>query len=92
MFTCVITNLTLFNLAGGKIIYQPLNRLLSLQRMRILKTFDPSMSALPIIVSRIRQVLNCSSTNRKRELGLDRRETGVIGSDYVRLYHFHLKS
>ena len=34
------------------------------------------MSALPIIVSRIHQVLDCSPTNRELELGLDRRETG----------------
>jgi hypothetical protein len=26
--------------------------------------------------SRIRQLLDCSPTNRERELGLDRRETG----------------
>jgi hypothetical protein len=26
--------------------------------------------------SRIRQALDCSPTNRERELGLDRRETG----------------
>ncbi|CAN6801390.1 unnamed protein product [Brassica oleracea] len=30
------------------------------------------------IVSRIHQVLDCSPTNRERELGLDRRETGYV--------------
>ena len=35
------------------------------------------MSALPIIVdAEGDQVLDCSPTNRERELGLDRRETG----------------
>ena len=38
--------------------------------------FDPSMSALPIIVKQNSQALDCSPTNRERELGLDRRETG----------------
>ncbi|KAL1229835.1 GPI mannosyltransferase [Trichinella spiralis] len=33
--------------------------------------------------SRIRQALDCSPTNRERELGLDRRET-VIGNDKLR--------
>ncbi|WZZ00090.1 hypothetical protein YC2023_072418 [Brassica napus] len=29
---------------------------------------------------RIHQVLDCSPTNRERELGLDRRETGTVDS------------
>ncbi len=38
--------------------------------------FDPSMSALPIIPKQNSVSLDCSPTNRERELGLDRRETG----------------
>ncbi|KAK3177559.1 hypothetical protein Dsin_032980 [Dipteronia sinensis] len=38
--------------------------------------FDPSMSALPIIVKQNSPSVDCSPTNRERELGLDRRETG----------------
>ena len=32
--------------------------------------FDPSMLALPIIARQIRQVIDCSPTNRECELGL----------------------
>ena len=42
--------------------------------------------------SRIRQVLDYSPIDRERELGLDRSETGFIGSYYVSLYHCNLKS
>ncbi|PKX99772.1 hypothetical protein P168DRAFT_102798 [Aspergillus campestris IBT 28561] len=38
--------------------------------------FDPSMSALPIIPKQNSVSVDCSPTNRERELGLDRRETG----------------
>ncbi|CAN6973552.1 unnamed protein product [Brassica rapa subsp. trilocularis] len=40
------------------------------------------------IVSRIHQVLDCSPTNRERELGLDRRETGyTVRTDLNYNYH-----
>jgi hypothetical protein len=38
--------------------------------------FDPSMSALPIIVKQNSQSVGLFTLSRERELGLDRRETG----------------
>ena len=38
--------------------------------------FDPSMSALPIIPKQNSVSVGLLPTNRERELGLDRRETG----------------
>ena len=37
-------------------------------------------------------MLDYSPIDRERELGLDRSETGFIGSYYVSLYHCNLKS
>ena len=46
------------------------------KRSRSDVAFDPSCRLFLSLRSRIRQVLDCSPTNRERELGLDRRETG----------------
>jgi len=46
------------------------------QSGKIYELFDPSMSALPIIVKQNSPSVGLFTLSRERELGLDRRETG----------------
>ena len=68
---------------GGRITQIPQNRTLSLEKLYWL---------FLSLRSRIRQVLDYSPIDRERDLGLDRSETGFIGSYYVSLYLCNLKS